>query len=156
MESGDPACHIAGIVQFSGDLYLHALRASLNEVVRRQESLRTTFREVNGRIEQIISPAGSVDLEILPTDMSYGGAAESSLDSSLAAIIQRPFDLVRGPLLRAVLLKGTGNVDRLVVVIHHIISDGWSWMVLIREITELYKAFVTGTTPQLPTLSIQI
>src|SRR6476646_3744320 len=65
MEPSDPAYHITGAVRFRGDLNLYALQASLNEVVKRQESLRTTFREVNGEIEQIISPSSKIDLEVI-------------------------------------------------------------------------------------------
>src|SRR5262249_47638093 len=81
MEPGDPAYHIAGAVRLKGDLDLHALRASLNEVVRRQESLRTTFREVNGEIEQIISPLSTIDLEVVPAETTYEGEVEASFDS---------------------------------------------------------------------------
>ena len=155
IEPSDPAYHITGAVRFKGDLNLHALQASLNEVVKRQESLRTTFREVNGEIEQIISPSSTIDLEVVPSEIPHGVDAEASFDSWLAVILEEPFDLVRGPLLRVVLWKHAGDDHTMILVVHHIISDGWSLMVLIREVTELYRAFVAGTAPQLPALSIQ-
>jgi natural product biosynthesis luciferase-like monooxygenase protein/amino acid adenylation domain-containing protein len=155
MEPGDPAYHISGAVRFKGNLNLVALQASLNEVVRRQETLRTTFREVNGQIAQIIAPSGAIDLEVVVAENPHGPDGEAEFHAWLAGIMRKPFDLAGGPLLRAVLWKRAPENYTLVLVIHHIISDGWSLMVLIREVTELYGALVNGVAPNLPNLSIQ-
>jgi natural product biosynthesis luciferase-like monooxygenase protein/amino acid adenylation domain-containing protein len=155
IEPGDPAYHITGAVRFRGNLNLDALRASLNEVIQRQESLRTTFREVDGQITQVILPAVAIDLEVVSSELIAESDTEGSFNCWLKTAMEKPFDLARGPLLRTVLWKRAGDDYTLVLTIHHIVSDGWSLMVLIREITELYRAFVTRTVPSLPALSIQ-
>src|SRR5262249_40455183 len=137
MEPGDPAYHIAGAVRFKGNLNISALRQSLNAIVRRQESLRTTFKAVDGEVIQFVSPADEIQLELVPAP-----ATDTELLEELSRLSQKPFDLEAGPLLRVVLLKRGADDHTLLLTIHHIISDGWSLMVLIRELMEFYRAFV--------------
>ncbi len=126
-----------------------AFARALAEVVDRHESLRTTFGEVAGRAVQIVRPASSgsgpawvplcfADLSGLP-----GGAAESELQRIATAEARRPFDLARGPLLRALLLRSAGG-DALLATQHHIISDGGSMGVLLGEVGALYAAHAAG------------
>jgi amino acid adenylation domain-containing protein/non-ribosomal peptide synthase protein (TIGR01720 family) len=155
LEPGDPAYHIAGAVSFKGVLDVHALQTSLNEVVRRHESLRTTFKAIEGRILQVVLPIATISLKIIAAPASNGNGNESEFWRQVASIVEEPFDLVAGPLLRAALLKRSARDHMLVLAIHHIISDGWSLIVLVRELMELYQAFVSGTPAKLPALPIQ-
>jgi amino acid adenylation domain-containing protein/non-ribosomal peptide synthase protein (TIGR01720 family) len=155
MDPGDPAYNIAGAVRFTGILDVNALRASLNEVGRRHESLRTTFKLAGGSVIQIVSPEAAIGLDMVAIDMSDGDGAARDFADQLSEIARQPFDLEAGPLLRITLLRSAPDNHTLLLVIHHIIADGWSLMVLIREVMSLYKAFVEGVPFNLPLLPIQ-
>src|SRR6476469_2138621 len=155
MDPGDPAYHIAGAVRFTGSLDVPALRASLNEVARRHESLRTTFKLAGGSVMQIVSPESAANLEMPVINACAGNDATKDLNEQMADIARQPFDLEAGPLLRIVLLKSASDSHTLLLVIHHIIADGWSLMVLIREVMAFYKAFAGGLPANLPPLQIQ-
>ena len=155
MDPGDPAYNIAGAVKFTGRLDVPALQASLNEVGRRHESLRTTFKLSGGSVIQIVSPDGAAVLDMLATDFPDENSGTRDLTDQLAELARQPFDLEAGPLLRIALLKSAPDRHTLLLVIHHIIADGWSLMVLIREVMSLYKAFAGGLPSNLPLLPIQ-
>ncbi|HVR99073.1 MAG TPA: amino acid adenylation domain-containing protein, partial [Thermoanaerobaculia bacterium] len=132
-----------------------ALERALTEVVRRHESLRTTFPSYEGRPVQVIAPAGSwklpqVDLAALPLAARTAEARRLGREEALA-----PFDLAVGPLLRTVLLHPGAGEHVLLLTLHHIVSDGWSMEVLQRELTALYEAFSRREAPVLPELPIQ-
>jgi len=127
-------------LRIAGDLAPAMLDAVLGEVVRRHESLRTTFRERDGKPVQVIAaPAPwrvpAVDLSALPADLPASAALRLAADDA-----GRPFDLERGPLLRAALLRLGAGDHVLLLSMHHIVSDGWSLGVLVLEITALYGA----------------
>jgi amino acid adenylation domain-containing protein len=139
----------------AGETSPAALAALLGEVVRRHEVLRTTFREAEGTPAQVIAPAGHwilplVDLSALPAELRAAEARVLAQEES-----GRPFDLARGPLLRAALLRLAPAEHALLLTLHHIASDGWSMGVLVREITSLYGAVRAGTPSPLPELPIQ-
>ncbi len=155
MDPGDPAYNIAGAVRFTGILDVNALRASLNEVGRRHESLRTTFKLAGGSVIQIVSPEAAIGLDMVAIDMFDRDGGARDFADQLSQIARQPFDLEAGPLLRIALLQSAPDSHTLLLVIHHIIADGWSLMVLIREVMSLYKAFVEGVPFNLPLLPIQ-
>ncbi|HKT49920.1 MAG TPA: amino acid adenylation domain-containing protein [Candidatus Angelobacter sp.] len=155
LDPNDPAYHVAAAVDFKGVLKASALRSALAEVVRRHESLRTTFRAAQGKVLQIVSAATKIDLEVIPFQSSNGNGNQPALVRQISQIVEQPFDLISGPLLRAVLLKKNDRHHVLVLAIHHIVSDGWSLVVLIRELMELYRSSVSGTAADLPVLPIQ-
>ena len=137
---GGTAYNIPLALRIEGDLAPALLAAALREVVRRHEALRTTFRERGGRPEQVIAPAGEwslpwIDLTALPAGPRAAEARRLAQGEA-----ERPFDLERGPLLRAVLLRLAAGEHALLLAMHHIVSDGWSMGVLVREITALYTA----------------
>jgi hypothetical protein len=141
--------------RLDGILDIGALEQTFAELVRRHESLRTRFVSVDGSPVQVIDPSGSFrleadDLSDLPDD-SRGHAAERRAEE----IAHKPFDLERGPLFRVVLLRVSSDAHIVVVVMHHIVSDGWSLGVLLREVGALYAAFVEGRSSPLPELPIQ-
>ncbi len=158
LEPGSAAYNVPVALRIAGWIERAVLAAVLGEVVRRHEVLRTTFEERDGQPIQVIAapaPRGSsrlplVDLAALPA--GRGGAAARRLAQEES---ERPFDLRRGPLLRAVLLRARRNEHLLLLTLHHIVADGWSMGVLVREITALYPAALAGTPAALPALPIQ-
>jgi amino acid adenylation domain-containing protein/FkbH-like protein len=142
-------------VRLQGVLDVAALERSFAAVVERHEILRTRFVVVDDSPVQIIDPTGlfrlpDEDLSELAEDER--GAASRQRVRLLA---QQPFDLERGPLFRAYLLRLSEEEHVAVVVMHHIISDGWSIGVLIREVGALYAAFSQGRASPLPALPVQ-
>ncbi|MHC5779062.1 condensation domain-containing protein [Nostoc sp.] len=151
LEPGNPFYNVPIAVHLTGELNTAILEQSLNEVVGRHEPLRTSFLTVEGRPIQAIAPTLKITLPV--TDLP-GANIESALDIA-TEFAQQPFDLSQPPLLRAKLLRLTQQEHMLLLVMHHIISDGWSIGILIRELAEIYEAFSHGLPSLLPELSIQ-
>ncbi len=152
---GSAVYNLPSPLSLEGELDRRALRDVLTEVVRRHEALRTTFPSVDGEPLQAVAPAGPfplpvVDLAGLPEPVRTAAAA--ALAASEAA---RPFDLASGPLFRATLLRLGRERHVLLLTMHHIVSDGWSMEVLLRELVALYEAFVAGRPSPLPELPVQ-
>jgi amino acid adenylation domain-containing protein len=149
------AYNIPVVIGLHGGLEIAALEQSLAEVVRRHEVLRTRFGRVDGAPVQVIEPA--LGLRLAVEDLSGVAARRrpAAARRRLAAIVGTPFDLERGPLLRAVLLRLSAQEHVAIVVMHHIVSDGWSLGILLREIATLYGALVAGRPSPLPELAVQ-
>jgi amino acid adenylation domain-containing protein len=156
MEQGHSATYNIGTaVRLRGALHVAALRESLDEVLRRHSSLRTSFRMVDGQAVQVIAPPQPLDMHLVDLgDLTETQREEESLKLATEEA-QLPFDLTRGPLLRATLVR-LGEVEHiLLVTMHHIVSDGWSMGVLVHEVAALYTAFSTGRPSPLAELSVQ-
>ena len=144
----DPSYNMPAVLELRGELDVVALSAALAAVVARHEALRTRFVEVGARVEQRIDPPSLhgamlplVDLEALPADRRESTA--SALGRRIAA---RPFDLARGPIWRAHLVR-LGNADhQLHLVVHHIVADAWSQGLWVRELGEVYRSVLDTTT----------
>src|ERR1044071_3770523 len=147
---GEALYNIPVAVRLTGTLDAPAMEASLTEIVRRHETLRTTCAVVDGEPRQLITTPRASDLPQLDE-----GERESEVRRLIAAEAETVFDLTRGPLVRARLVRLAEEDHVLVLTMHHIISDGWSRGVLIREVTSLYAAFSTGKPSPLPELPIQ-
>ncbi|HZN10192.1 MAG TPA: condensation domain-containing protein, partial [Blastocatellia bacterium] len=154
-EPGNPAYNNVDAFRLDGELDLAALKQSLNEIVRRHEALRTAFASVNGRPVQVIAP--ELDLEVALEDLSEAPEPEQEVRAAAWLIEQarRPFDLARGPLLRAALLRLGPRRHLLVLTWHHIVSDGWSGGVLFHELGALYGAAREERLSPLAELPIQ-
>jgi amino acid adenylation domain-containing protein len=135
-------------LRVKGELDLNALRQSVNHIIRRHEILRTTFEMRNGRPMQIIHPA--MPLYVPFIDLANCPDALERADALLKKEIRRPFNLALGPLLRLHLVRIARNDYRLVRINHHIIWDGWSWNIFLRELSALYGPYHRGETPPLP------
>jgi amino acid adenylation domain-containing protein len=151
LEPNNPLYNIPRALRMKGKLNVEALRRSLNEIVRRHESQRTTFAVQQGQPVQVIVPALALDLPVV--DLSAADDAEARRIASEEA--QTPFDLSKGPLLRAKLLRLAGEDHVLLVTMHHIVSDAWSAGVFLNELSMLYKAFSSGEASPLPELPVQ-
>ena len=155
LEPDNAAYNMAATVNLTGDLNVSALAQSLNEVIRRHESLRTTFAESDSQPVQIISQSLSLSLPLV--DLRELPEIERAAEVRRMGVqhTTQPFDLAKGPLLRATLLRIGSAEHVLLLTMHHIISDGWSIGVFIREMSSLYRAFAAGEPSPLPDLPIQ-
>jgi len=154
-QPGSPFYNIPTAMRLTGRLDVDALRRAVNEIVRRHEALRTTFRSIRGEPCQIILPRLTLDLPVvslegLPVEEREVAALRLARDEA-----RKPFDLARGPLLRFNLLRLAEDDHVALVTMHHIVSDGWSVSVFVRELSILYAAFSRGLPSPLPELPIQ-
>ena len=147
LEPGSPAYNVPIGLRLQGSLDIPALRKTLNEVVRRHESLRTVFPRAEEPV-QVVLPALTIDLPIVEAD-------EATVESLMIEEAQTPFNLRTGPLLRAKLLR-LGKDDHVALfTMHHIVSDGWSIGILVHEVATLYKSYAAGAESPLNELPIQ-
>jgi acyl carrier protein len=142
-------------VRQTGPLDLEALERTLSEIFRRHEVLRTTFAVIDGRAMQLISAPAPVRLPVIDLSELSDTDRETEVGRLVDEEAKRPFDLARGPLLRFTLLRLGTDQHVVLMTMHHIISDGWSTGVLIREIAALYEAYSGGKPSPLPELEIQ-
>ena len=142
-------------MRLKGELNVAALGQALSEIVRRHEVLRTRFVDVSGEPRQEVQPAE--DIKLVVTDLSGLEEAEREAEvrREVVSESQTPFDLAHGPLLRVKLLRLSDEDHVIVLMMHHIVSDGWSMGVLIRELTTLYEAYSQDAVSPLPELSLQ-
>jgi non-ribosomal peptide synthetase component F len=159
LDPDSPAYNIPGSVRLLGDLDVPAFQKTLAVLVARHETLRTRFAVgPDGGPVQLIDPPHCpllpvVDLSGLEPERCEAAAAAQAREEAC-----RPFDLVSGPLLRALLLRTGPDEHLLLVTLHHIVGDGWSLGVLVRELSELYRARLEGREPtpsELPELPVQ-
>ncbi|SDF39524.1 AMP-binding enzyme, partial [Myxococcus virescens] len=155
LEPGSAFYNVPVAVRLTGVLDIAALRRSFDELVRRHESLRTTFRAQDGMPVQIVSDTASTRLEVLARGTPDDGEGGLETKRLVEREALRPFNLETGPLLRAALLKEGEEAHVLVLVMHHIVSDGWSMGVLVRELVSLYEAYSEGRESPLAELEVQ-
>ncbi len=149
------AYNLRVLSRIKGFLDLKALEKCFNEIVARHESLRTTFMSSDGEPYQVVSDYCPFPLQVLDMRDVPEASREEKAIQLAAAEGERPFDLTNGPLMRITLIKLADDEHMLLVVMHHIISDGWSFRVLLKELTVLYDAFTRGLPPKLPELLVQ-
>jgi len=145
LEPGTSTWHLHLAWRINGQLDVAALQAALRHAVDRHDSLRTVFRATDGEPEQVILPA-------MPVVLEQAGIREDALEAELARRVALPFDLERGPLLRATVLQLSGSEAALLVVVHHLVADGWSLSVLLGDLAAAYAALRRGESPDLSPL----
>ncbi|HEX8390771.1 MAG TPA: amino acid adenylation domain-containing protein, partial [Longimicrobium sp.] len=155
MNGSSALYNVPDALRLRGVLDAAALESAVGEIIRRHESLRTTFREVDGGPVQVIAPFAGFslprdDLSALPAD-----AREARAHLLAAEDAALPFDLEQGPLLRARLLRLAGDDHVLLLCMHHVVTDGWSMGVFYRELSALYTAYAAGAEPALAPLPLQ-
>ncbi|QNK61913.1 amino acid adenylation domain-containing protein [Pedobacter sp. PAMC26386] len=153
-EGGNAAYNMPGVYEIRGSLDPVLLEMAFNAIISRHEILRTVFREDgNGEVRQVVLGAADQALRISITDLGDGRSAE--VVSLLGASVSGEFDLGSGPLLRADLYRLGNDHWLLSFVMHHIISDGWSLGVLMRELSIFYNAGVRGEVASVAALPLQ-
>ncbi|WP_147466849.1 condensation domain-containing protein, partial [Pseudomonas amygdali] len=148
MEPGNAAYNVPMAVRLNGALDRQALSTALDNLVQRHETLRTRFVSEDGAFYQEILQQATVALE-------FASVAPADIENQVRAELQKPFDLLSGTLLRVRLFQLAETEHVLTVCMHHIVSDGWSGEVLIREFVQLYQAQLSGQPAQLPALAVQ-
>ncbi len=149
------AFNIAGGVRLEGALDRRALAAAVSGVARRHEILRTTFPAPEGEPVQLIAPPSRVPLPWIDLSALSAPQRRERLLAIGETAARAPFDLARDPLLRLLLVSEGEDRHTLLFVLHHIVTDGWSMSVLVREIAALYRGAVEREAAPLPELPIQ-
>jgi amino acid adenylation domain-containing protein len=154
-EPNSPLYNVPKATRIRGRLNRAALEQSINEVVRRHEALRTTFHDMGGRLVQRIAPCLTIHVPVLDLGDCACNEREQRALEIASEESRRPFDLASGPLIRVVVVRLAPADHLLLVLFHHIVSDGWSMGVFDREISALYDAFCRGQASPLPDLEVQ-
>jgi len=155
LEPNSCAYNMPAAYRLTGQLNITALEQSLNEIIRRHEVLRITFPAVDGQPSQAIAPTITLTLPLI--DLGEHPETEREVIAQQIATqeAQQPFNLAQEPLFRAKLLHLTEAEHMLLLNMHHIISDGWSFDVFFRELAAFYTVFFTGKPSPLPELPLQ-
>jgi len=154
-EPGSATYNIPAALRLTGALDPLALEQSLNAIIQRHEALRTTFVAIEGRPAQVIAPRLSIPLPIVDLRTFQEPARVAETRRLIDEAAQHSFDLARGPLLRASLLRLADEAYILLLTMHHIVADGWSIAVFLRELAVLYAACASGQPSPLPALPVQ-
>jgi amino acid adenylation domain-containing protein len=155
LQPGSAAYNVPLALRLQGTLDVDALRRALAEIVRRHEALRTVFPVLDGSPAQVVMPAGPVALPLDDLRALVPEAREAVVKRRVNEEARRPFDLARGPLVAARLLRLADEEHVLVVCMHHVVTDGWSMGIFTRELSALYGAFREGRPSPLPELQVQ-
>jgi hypothetical protein len=155
LQAGSPFYNMFTAIRLSGPLSVAALEQALVEISRRQEALRTSFKTVHGRPVQVISTSSVLSLHEIDLQELHESEREREVRRLAAEEARRPFNLAQSPLVRVTLLRLSEQEHVLLFTMHHIISDGWSLSVLVREVATVYEACSKGQASPLPELPIQ-
>ncbi|MBW4673833.1 MAG: amino acid adenylation domain-containing protein [Desmonostoc geniculatum HA4340-LM1] len=150
-----PTYNIPIVISFKGRISLAILQDSLNEIIKRHEVLRTSFVIVDGQPAQVINQAVPLTLAVEDLRSLSDSDRTQAAQRLVTELAQQPFDLSSQSLLRVKFLHLNNKYYQLLVTLHHIIADGWSIGILIKELAALYEAFSTGKVSLLPELPIQ-
>ncbi len=155
LEPGGSTYILGDAIRLRGRLAIAALERALAEIVRRHEALRTLFELSDDGPVQRVMPAVPLGLGVIELSGLDAARREEETHRLMRAEVRAPFDLARGPQLRARLLRLAADEHVALLAMHHIVSDGWSMGILIRELSTLYAAFAAGEPSPLPELPIQ-
>jgi hypothetical protein len=155
LQPGSAAYNLSAALKLRGNLDVGALHRILQALVDRHEALRTTFGTRAGEPVQWIQKERICDLPVVDLADTPAGEREAKAWSLALREARTPFDLGRGPLQRSVLLRLAADQHLLLVTTHHIVSDGWSLDLLLRELFEYTQAHVERRAPRVPDLGIQ-
>jgi amino acid adenylation domain-containing protein len=155
LEGKTATYNIPMAMRLDGKLHQHALEQSLQEMIKRHDVLRTTFKTVNGNPVQVIDPITNYQLPLIDLQELPFKKQNSEVQRLISEENHHPLDLSKGPLFYVKLLKLEAEAHILLINMHHIISDGWSSDIFIREWSLLYAAFQQGQPSPLPPLQIQ-
>ena len=152
---GSPFYNIPAAIPIQYPINVEHFERALNEIIRRHESLRTTFAIHNGEPVQIIAPSLQLSLSVIDLRHLTPSERDQEAQRLAGAEAQQPFDLMKGPLIRAQLIQKGYSEWVFLVTMHHIVADGWSMGVFFQEFTAIYGAFSVGRPSPFPELPIQ-
>ncbi|MEG4490504.1 amino acid adenylation domain-containing protein [Microcoleus sp. D3_18_C4] len=155
LEPGNPFYNLCGAVRITGQLNAEALRQSIEKIIERHEILRTAFAAVEGQPIQVVAAAGDFQMPLIDLSSRSPDDRQAEVQRLSAEEARAPFDLGQSSLLRAKLLRLGETEHVLLLTVHHIIFDGWSLGVFLRELAEFYQAFSSDRLPLLSPLPIQ-
>jgi len=155
LQPGSPLYNVPMVLPLQGRVQPTLLDRALNLLVARHEALRTTFHMRGGQPVQVVAEQLEIDLEVVDLSVVPAGERDLFTQRTVSAEARAPFDLEHGPLLRARLLSIDPDRHLLLLSLHHIVSDGWSMTILLRELSQSYVALLQGGKPNLPPLPIQ-
>ncbi|HEX8273556.1 MAG TPA: condensation domain-containing protein, partial [Longimicrobiaceae bacterium] len=155
LQPGTPLYTIPAAFRLRGRLDVRALRAALADVVARHEALRTVFREVEGTPLQVVLPAVPAPLDVADLRALPEAARAAEAERRVREFLRLPFDLSRGPLLRAFAVRTDADGWTLALGVHHVASDGWSQGIVLRELAAAYAARSGAGAPPLPAPALQ-
>ena len=155
LEPGSAVYNLPIALRLTGVLDVTAWEKSLEEIVRRHEILRTIFPAQDGRPVQVVVPALPLTLPVVDLRVLPEASREAAVQQRATAESRQSFDLAQGPLWRVKLLRLADQAHVFLLNIHHMVFDGWSFDVFLRELTALYTAFSTGKPAPLPVLPLQ-
>ncbi|TBU72197.1 non-ribosomal peptide synthase/polyketide synthase [Phytopseudomonas daroniae] len=155
LDPQSPAYNVGGMARLRGPLDVEAFERALQALIQRHESLRTTFPSDDGKPWQRVSEQSDVRLEWLDLSTESEAEREAGIQRLAEQQAHAPFDLERGPLLRACLVKSGEREHHLLLTLHHIVTEGWAMDIFARELAALYAAFVDERESPLPALPVQ-
>ena len=155
LDPGTPLYNNPAAVVLKGNANIPALENALNQIVQRHEVLRTTFATEDDQPIQVVNPELPIKLEQIDLRHLPRGEQEQAAMRIAKVESQKPFDLTTGPLFRVTLLQLADQEYFMLLVMHHIVSDGWSLSIFIQEVAILYKVLVAGHQSPLPDLQVQ-
>lgn len=150
-----PLYNESSLFRLIGDLNTIVFEKSLNEIIQRHEILRTSFQIVDSQPVQVIAPTLTVTLPIVDLQGQSETERKVKVKQIVTTASSQPFDLTQAPLLRGTLIRVKEQEHIMLLTMHHIISDGWSWKVFYQELAALYQAFCNGERSPLAELPIQ-
>jgi amino acid adenylation domain-containing protein len=152
---GQPVYHVSLEIELGGAIDLADFSRALNLVLQRHEALRTTFAVVDGEPVQVVRASGGAAIESHDLRSVAADEIEARLGALAGDLHQRPFDLAQGPLLRVALVRVDAAGSLALVVMHHIITDGWSSSLFEEELVQACEAVRSSTSPVWPELPVQ-
>ncbi|KYC36320.1 hypothetical protein WA1_42115 [Scytonema hofmannii PCC 7110] len=155
LEPTNPFYNEPQALRFHGSLNIVALEKSLNKIIQRHEALRTNFVTVDGQPVQVITETLILSVPVVDLQHLRESEREIQIQQLATAEAQQPVDLASSPLIRAKLLKLTQLEYVLLLTMHHIVFDGWSWGIILQELATVYSALSNDLSPELPELPIQ-
>ncbi|MCT7967794.1 amino acid adenylation domain-containing protein [Laspinema sp. D1] len=151
----NPFYNVSAAIQLTGNLNLSALEESVNEIVRRHETLRTTFALLEGQVVQVIATELTLAVKAIALQHLSPSERDSEAQRLATLAAAEPFNLTTGPLLRVSVLQQSETDSILLLNFHHIVADGWSIGILLGELGTLYTAFAHQQPSPLPDLPLQ-
>ena len=155
LEPGNPFYNVPLALRLDGTLHIESLRVALQAIVQRHEILRTTFYLYEGQPYQLISADVRIEMPVLDFSTLSAGEQQERFRDFMETEIQKGIDLQKGPLLRTFLLRLSPTEHILLSILHHIVTDGWSQEIFLRELMLSYEADLTGAPAKLPSLPVQ-